>query len=222
MQRSINPQRAIIFVDFDGTVAQEIASNRLLERFAQGDWRALDRQLDARQISFKDCVLQQFSMLTGTREEMVEFSRHELQLRSGFKEFVEYCRDGGHEVVIVSEALDFMIAAVLEREGLDDLPIYCDRAIFHSRRLTVELPHFREDCPCRVGNCKRAHLRALRDGFDIVVYIGDGSNDLCPAHEADLVFARRRLAEHCIAQKIEYFPFEDFYDVSRVLAGLSL
>jgi 2-hydroxy-3-keto-5-methylthiopentenyl-1-phosphate phosphatase len=220
MSHSINSKRAIIFVDFDGTAAQEIASNLVLQRFAEGDWRELDRQLDAGKISFKDCVLQQFSMLAGTREEMVEFCQRELQLRPGFKEFVQYCRDEGHKVVIVSEALDFMIAAILERERLGDLPVYCDRAVFHSRRLTVELPHFREDCACQVGNCKRVHVRTLREGFDLVVYIGDGSNDLCPAKEADLVFARRRLAEHCIARNIKYSPFEDFYSVCQTLAKI--
>ncbi len=216
-----HPQRLIVFVDFDGTAAQEIASNRLLDRFAQGDWRELNCQLKEREISFKDRVLKQFSMLAGTREEMVEFCRRELQLRSGFKAFVRWCRAHNHQIVIVSEALDFMIEAILEREGLSDLPVYCDRAVFHSRGLTVELPHLREDCRCQVGNCKRAHLLAQRDQFDLVVYIGDGSNDLCPAKEADLVFARRRLAEDCEAQRIEYLPFEDFHRVRRILAELN-
>lgn len=188
----IHSRRAVFFIDFDGTAAQEIASSRLLDRFAQGDWRKLDRQLEAGEISLKDCVLQQFSMLVGIREEMVEFCRRELRLRPGFKEFVQYSRTRDYAIKILSESLDFMIEAILAREGLSDLPVYCDRAVFHGRRLTVELPHFREDCRCRVGNCKRAHVLAARDHFDFVVYIGNGSNDLCPAKEAGFIFARRR------------------------------
>lgn len=122
----------IVFVDFDGTAAQEIASNRLLERFAEGDWRELDRQLDEGSISFRECVLGQFSLLAGTREEMIAFARSELRLRAGFKEFVQYCRRN-YEIHILSEALDFMIHAILEREGLDDLPVYCDRAVFNTK-----------------------------------------------------------------------------------------
>ncbi len=209
----------IVFVDFDGTAASEIASNRLLDRFAVADWQALDRQLDAGEISFKECVLRQFSMLAGTREEMVEFCQRELRLRPGFKEFVQHCRTRNYQIMIVSEALDFMIHAILERENLSDLPVYCDRAVFNGRSLRVKLPHFREDCRCRLGNCKRAHVLAHRDDFDRVIYIGDGSNDLCAAQEADVVFARRRLAEHCHAQGIAYIPFEDFYDVRAAWDG---
>lgn len=222
MMKTIHPGRAVIFVDFDGTAAEEIASNRLLDRFAQGSWRELDEKLLAGEISLKECVLRQFPMLVGTREEMAEFCRRELRLRPGFKEFVEYCRDRGSEIKVVSEGLDFMIEAMLEREGLSDLPVYADRAIFHSRRLTVELPHFREDCGCEVGNCKRAHVLAHRGHFDSIVYIGDGSNDLCPAREADLVFARRHLAELCSAQDIDYKPFEDFYEVKERMIRLGL
>lgn len=222
MASPIRSGSTCIFVDFDGTAAEEIASSRLLERFAQGDWRKLDQQFAAGEISLKECVLRQFSMLVGAREEMVEFSRRELNLRPGFKEFVGYCQARGYEIRIVSEALDFMIEAMLGREGLSELPVYCDRAVFHSRRLTVELPYFREDCRCGVGNCKRAHVLAHRDQFDLIVYIGDGFNDLCPAREADLVFARRHLAEHCAAEGIEYRPFEDFYQVKRALVQLGL
>jgi 2,3-diketo-5-methylthio-1-phosphopentane phosphatase len=222
MPSPIHANRVIFFVDFDGTAAQEIASNRLLDRFAQGDWREFDRQFDAGLITFRECVVRQFPMLVGSREEMSDFCRRELALRPGFKEFVQYCRAQQYEILIVSEALDFMIQAILEREGLNDLPVYCDQAIFHSRRLTVELPHFRKDCHCQVGNCKRAHVLAQRDRFDLAIYIGDGSNDLCPAKEVDLVFARRRLAELCTTQRISYLPFEDFYDVTRALTAYGL
>lgn len=218
------PRCVVVFVDFDGTAAEEIASNRLLERFAEGDWRELDRQFDAGKISFKECVLGQFSMLTGRdREEMIEFCQRALRLRPGFKEFVQYCRTRDYQIHILSEALDFMIQAILEREGLSDLPVYCDRAVFNDDRLVkIELPHSREDCRCKVGNCKGAHVDALQDRFDFMIYIGDGSNDLCPARKAGLIFARRRLAECCKAQGIEYHPFEDFYEVSRALRALGL
>lgn len=210
--------RVIVFVDFDGTAAQEIASNRLLERFAEGDWRELDRQLDEGSISFRECVLGQFSMLAGTREEMIAFARSELRLRAGFKEFVQYCRDRNYEIHILSEALDFMVHTILERDSLGDLPVYCDRAVFNDDRLVkIELPHFREDCLCKVGNCKGGHVAELRERYDFMIYIGDGSNDLCPAKKVDLVFARRSLAECCQAQGIEHQPFEDFREVIRAL-----
>jgi 2,3-diketo-5-methylthio-1-phosphopentane phosphatase len=215
-------QRVLFFVDFDGTAAQEIASARLLERFAHGDWEEYDRLLEAGKISFRECVVKQYSMLVGTREAMKEYCCRELQLRAGFMEFVQYIQTRGWEIRIVSEALDFLIEAILEREGLQDLTVYCDRAVFHDNKVTVELPYLREDCPCQVGNCKMAHLRAARACYDTIVYIGDGSNDFCPAREADLVFARRRLAQLCEESRTPFFAFEDFHEIWRILKRLEV
>lgn len=211
----------LVFVDFDGTAAAEIASNSLLDRFAVADWRELDRRLDQGAISFRERVVKGFSLLSGSRDALREFSRS-LEVRSGFAEFVRFCRERGWGPVIVSEALDVMVEAMLERAGLSDLEVYCNRALFHpdGRYSGIELPYVRRDCPCEVGICKRAILRRRAPRSEFIVYIGDGSNDLCPAREAHLVFARRRLAEHCRREGIPFVPFEDFYDVLEELKEL--
>ena len=212
--------KTIIFVDFDGTAAQEIASNCLLDRFAIADWRWLDRQFDDGQCSFRDRVVKGFSLLSGSRKAMIEFSQT-LKLRTGFPEFVRFCRRQGWEMAIVSEALDFMIYAMLARTGLDGaIPVYCNRAVFHpedKRFQGIELPYARKDCACKMGICKGALVRDAKQHFERVIYIGDGSNDLCPARHSDWVFARRKLAKRCQAEGIPYFPFEDFYDICAVL-----
>jgi 2,3-diketo-5-methylthio-1-phosphopentane phosphatase len=209
----------IVFVDFDGTVAAEIASNRLLDRFAVADWRALDRRFDSGELSFRDRVVKGFSLLSGSREMMQTFART-LSLRPGFPEFVRTCRGRGYPIIVVSEALDVMIHAMLDEESFN-LPVYCNRAVFHpdGRYSGIELPYIRRDCPCEMGVCKRAIVLEHAQPFERVVYIGDGSNDFCPAREAHMIFARRRLAEHCRTQDIAYIPFEDFFDVQAALDG---
>lgn len=212
-------RETIVFVDFDGTVAAEIASNRLLDRFAVADWRALARRFDSGELSFRERVVKGFSLLSGSRKVMSAFSRG-LHLRAGFSEFVRFCRGRGYPIIVVSEALDVMIHAMLDEDGFN-LPVYCNRALFHTdgRYSGIELPYVRSDCPCEVGICKRAIVLEHAKPFERVVYIGDGSNDLCPAREAQVIFARRRLAEHCRSQDIEYIPFEDFFDVQAALDG---
>jgi 2-hydroxy-3-keto-5-methylthiopentenyl-1-phosphate phosphatase len=46
------------------------------------------------------------------------------------------------------------------------------------------------------------------------------TNDLCPAKEADIVFARQRLGQLSMAQKIPYYQFADFYRTQAKLIEL--
>ena len=211
--------RMIFFVDFDGTAAEQIASNRLLDRFVDDDWQALDEQLTRDEISFYDCVRTQFNMLAGqSRQAMTAFARETITLRPGFADFATYCAREGHEIHIVSEALDFLIQAVLERDGLGHLPVYGDRGIFEGDRFVrIEFPYYQPDCVCELGNCKDGHVRAHRAGYGTTVFIGDGRNDYLAAREADRVFARRKLAELCEADGLPYEPFDTFHDVLRAL-----
>lgn len=217
----VETQPRIFFVDFDGTAVEQIASNRLLDRFAAGDWQTLDDQLMRGEISFYNCVRTQFNMLAGqSRRAMEAFARETIELRPGFADFVAHCEREGHAIHIVSEALDFLIDAVLQREELDHLPVYADRGVFDGddRFVRIEFPYRQPDCACELGNCKDGHVRAHREGYAEAVYVGDGSNDVLAAQEADRVFARRKLAELCDTQGLAYEPFDSFGDVLSTLA----
>ena len=212
--------KTIFFVDFDGTAVEQIASNRLLNEFVEDDWQRLDEQLMRDEISFYDCVRTQFNMLAGqSRQSMSAFARATIDLRPGFAAFVAHCEREGHEIHIVSEALDFLIRAVLERDGLGHLPVYGDRGVFDEddRFLRIEFPYRQPDCVCELGNCKDGHVRTHRDGYETTVFIGDGKNDFLAAQEADRVFARRTLAELYGAAGLTYDPFDTFHDVLRAL-----
>ena len=67
------------------------------------------------------------------------------------------------------------------------------------------------DCPtCGPRACKGGVLRRLRRPGDTVAVFGDGISDLCLAREADVVFARGRLAELCEREGIAYHRLSDY------------
>jgi 2-hydroxy-3-keto-5-methylthiopentenyl-1-phosphate phosphatase len=48
-------------------------------------------------------------------------------------------------------------------------------------------------------------------------YVGNGHSDLCPAIEADLVFAKAELADLCRTEEIDFIQFDRFSEVQREL-----
>jgi 2-hydroxy-3-keto-5-methylthiopentenyl-1-phosphate phosphatase len=66
--------------------------------------------------------------------------------------------------------------------------------------------------------CKRSDVAAL-DGF---AYAGDGFSDRCVAEAATQVFARDGLATYLGSKGVPYEPFDDFYDVARLLDGAAV
>jgi 2-hydroxy-3-keto-5-methylthiopentenyl-1-phosphate phosphatase len=57
---------------------------------------------------------------------------------------------------------------------------------------------------------------------DVLVYIGEGYSDRCPAAYADVVFAKDALQTYCREENISYIPYRSFHDVRRsmeLLAG---
>jgi 2-hydroxy-3-keto-5-methylthiopentenyl-1-phosphate phosphatase len=48
---------------------------------------------------------------------------------------------------------------------------------------------------------------------DIIVYVGEGYSDQCPAQYADIVFAKDELQTFCQQQNISYYLYDSFHDV---------
>ena len=66
--------------------------------------------------------------------------------------------------------------------------------------------------------CKRSDVA----GLDDFVYVGDGFSDRCVTGAAKRVFARDGLAEYLATTGVAFEPFDDFYDVARLLNGAAV
>ena len=55
---------------------------------------------------------------------------------------------------------------------------------------------------------------------DIIVYIGEGYSDRCPAQYADIVFAKDKLQTYCQQENISYYLYASFFDVTTRLTEL--
>src|SRR5437867_1175186 len=197
-----------VLSDFDGTITVEDVAEVLLARFATGEWEEIERLNRAGVLGTRETMARQFAIVHATREELVDCFRREARMDPTVPAFFRFCRARGIPVEVVSEGLDFYVDELMKMWRLD-VPVRTNRAVFVDGRIRIEYPYADPTCTL-CGTCKLDRVFQMRVEGHRVVYVGDGDSDLCPALEADEVFAKGRLAELCEAEGIRHHRFRDF------------
>ncbi|MFF2446057.1 2-hydroxy-3-keto-5-methylthiopentenyl-1-phosphate phosphatase [Neobacillus sp. NPDC058068] len=204
----------VIYCDFDGTVTESDNIIAIMKKFAPPEWVAIKDQILSRQMSINEGVGKLFSLLpSNLKEEITAFAIENARIRPGFKEFVEFARQEGIPLYIVSGGIDFFLQPILA----DYSPfagIYCNESDFSGETIKILWPYecdslCKNDCGC----CKPSIIRELNhseDSFKIV--IGDSVTDLEAAKHADFVLARDLLLEKCGEWGINHQGFTTFFD----------
>jgi 2-hydroxy-3-keto-5-methylthiopentenyl-1-phosphate phosphatase len=204
-----------VLVDFDGTIATVDTTDRLLERFADPRWLAVEEDWKTGRIGSRECLVRQVDLVRATPAEMEEFVSG-IEIDPGFPAFVALCRQNGLKITVVSDGLDFTVSRVLAAAGLP-LEYRANHLEFlGGDRWRLGFPHARSDCRALSGNCK---CQFAEDSLGQVrIVVGDGRSDFCVAGRADLVLAKSALERHCRMSGLPHYAFTAFPDATRLLA----
>jgi len=208
------PARTLI-VDFDGTVTEQDVLDEVAQRFGDLEvYREVDEGLDEERLTLHEVLRREFEPVRAPLEEVVEWILANVRVRRGFADFVALARERGWRLVVLSSGFHELIRPVLEREGVD-VEVLANRVEPRPDGWRIE---FRDEEACGTCGepCKRSTLERLADGGE-VVYVGDGYSDRCAAEAADLVFARRGLADYLADRGRDFERFDDFVDIARRL-----
>ena len=214
-------QRPAVLCDFDDTTAVENVAALLLDHFGEDETsNTLRGQYLDKMVTFREYQEQAFRTTGAGREAMQALVKEKATLRPYFKELWRYCQSRSIPLAIVTVGLDFYVDALLEREGLQEVPRYAVKTRFTSQDIIFEYPYAwdgsgassREVCSAW-GNCKCRLLTAYRRKGHSIFYVGDGRSDFCPASISDKVFGYSHLARLCREHQVPYTEFHDFQDV---------
>jgi 2-hydroxy-3-keto-5-methylthiopentenyl-1-phosphate phosphatase len=209
----------VVQCDFDGTVTEQDTSFFLLDTFAQGDWRRLLQDYKAHRISVGEFNTRAFAMVKADRPTLLGALKGEVKVRAGFHELVNYCREKGFRLVIVSNGLDFYIKAVLKGLALKNIEMHAAQASFHPEG--IEVHYVGPDGQRLDDGVKEAYTQSfLKLGYR-VIYVGNGDSDIAPAKYAHHIFATGELLAYCRENNLDCKPFENFIDVVRNLKQMS-
>ncbi|MDH4157661.1 MAG: MtnX-like HAD-IB family phosphatase [candidate division Zixibacteria bacterium] len=210
-----------VFCDFDGTVARRDIGYNLYHHFSNGRNDEVIPDWKAGRLSTRDCLRLEASMVTASPEEVYSFL-DQFELNRGFVEFTALCRANRVPLTVLSEGLDFYIDYLLERHGVSGIPVHTNVGCLENGSITVKFPQQNRHCK-RCGNCKGERIedfRAAAAGPVRAIFVGDGYSDACATREADIIFAKKDLEEYCRTHHIEFYEYDDFFDVAGTLEEL--
>ncbi|CUT03539.1 MtnX-like HAD-IB family phosphatase [Candidatus Chrysopegis kryptomonas] len=211
-----------VFCDFDGTITKNDVGDLFFETFGDKNfYRWLVERWRDYEISSKEMREKIAEKVKVDKDEMEKLILSQ-EIDPYFIDFVKLCRDNGIEIFIVSDGFDFYIKKILEKNGLDNVKFFSNKLWIEDGKVVLDFPY--PDSVCRIcGNCKRNHMLTLSADEDIIIYIGDGYSDRCPAEYADVVFGKKELLKFCRERNIPVYEFETFKDVieqfQRFLSG---
>jgi 2,3-diketo-5-methylthio-1-phosphopentane phosphatase len=198
-------------LDFDGTLTVLDVGQMVMHEFAESEWHASE---GVEYASFREHLEQECETLPSRQAEEIErFALQHAEARAGAVELVQYCVDNSIPVEIVSGGLSNYIEPLLKHFGIPAIPISSLTADFsQGPRAVTTYPEGVVMCDDS-GACKCARVRHHKSAGRTVLFAGDGTSDFCVAKEADVLFARRTLADHCRSAGIPFTPFDSLQPV---------
>jgi 2-hydroxy-3-keto-5-methylthiopentenyl-1-phosphate phosphatase len=206
-----------VLSDFDGTVTLNDTFENVAEKFAQGDWRAIDDQYVKGKITIEECLRRQGAMVKVSKSEILHELDQVTKFRPGFGNLAGYCETNQYPLVVVSAGLDFVIRHFLMREKWDDkAELFAAKANCSPAGIKFAFPKLKDN---RSISLKDDTVRYYKTKVEAVAYIGDGRWDLQALRNADLRFVIKNstLAGLCKEQEIQATTIADFNEVVTFL-----
>jgi 2,3-diketo-5-methylthio-1-phosphopentane phosphatase len=214
--------KAMLFLDFDGTITHRDAVDAILEAYADPQWLAFEAEWRAGRMGSRDCLRAQMSLVRATRRQL-ESLLDEIEIDRGLVTLLQTCAVNNVPVHIVSDGFDFCIRRILCRASkrvhalLRGSRVCASRLEARGQLWRTEFPFFHQTCAHGCGTCKPAVMRLLNPTNVPALFVGDGLSDRYVVECADLLFAKNGLAAYCDENSVEHVPYNNLDEVAAYL-----
>lgn len=201
----------IVFCDFDGTITKEETFVAVLKQFSPKLAEEIIPQIYDMTITLREGVRKILEDIPSEKvPEIIEFIRGK-EIRKGFEQFLDFLKIHQVPFVIISGGLlDIVLTVIGDRKAKVEA-IYALEIDTSHEKIRIISPY--EDDNELLSKPKVMALYQAKE----TVAIGDSITDLNMAMEADIVFARGRLAEYLQDRNKSYYEWNNFVDVMNHL-----
>jgi 2-hydroxy-3-keto-5-methylthiopentenyl-1-phosphate phosphatase len=207
-----------VFFDFDNTITFFDVLDDIVERFSvDREWIAYEKAWKEGRIGSSVCLKGQLQSVRISKKDFSVYLSL-IKIDPRFLKFISILKKEGMKPVIVSDGFASVIKFILKNNGVTGVKVYANTLKFSKDKLIPLFPYRNRQCRL-CAHCKRNTLKKeARD--NVIIYIGDGRSDICPAEYSDLVFAKGSLLEHFRKTKRLCIGFNNLDDIYGYLKGL--
>lgn len=220
---SDHSQRPMVFLDFDGTISRADVVDAILERYAAPEWLRVEEEWRAGRIGSRECLRRQMALVAASPDEL-DALIDGIGIDDGFVPLLEACAGRDLPVHVVSDGFDYCIRRLLRQspaaaqhmvQAVGVSASHLEPAGGGAWRTAFQFP----EAPCVHGcaTCKPSVMREIAGEGRPIVFVGDGLSDRHAVAAADLVYAKDKLAEYCVARDIAHVPFGGLFEVAADL-----
>ncbi|MFH0762895.1 MAG: MtnX-like HAD-IB family phosphatase [Candidatus Omnitrophota bacterium] len=206
------PQNYRVFFDFDNTITSKDVFDDMLVYFSKDRrWKKLERDWQKGKIGSRACLVGQIRGIRITKKRLDSYLSN-IKLDPYFKKLLQFLNARRIKVAVLSDNFDYILKKVLAANGAGGLKVYSNALRFFKDRLIPIFPF--TDKRCRIcAHCKKKNLLANAGSNSIIIYVGDGRSDICPAKYAHIVFAKKELLEFCRKENLAHIPYKGLGEV---------
>ncbi|MGM0507652.1 MAG: HAD-IB family phosphatase [Fusobacteriota bacterium] len=209
----LKKKNSIFLIDFDKTITDKDTTDELIRSHDENLLDKFHTNFKNQDINIREYLSGLLSSLFISELDYNNQIGINVKIDEYFKEFLKL----EYEFRIVSAGTYNNIIYTLEKSGLeiDKEKMYSNELIFKEKNIKVRYPYNKNCGFC--GICKKEILLKYKKEYDNVIFVGDGSSDLCASKYADIIFAKKgcKLEKFSKENNMDYIPYSNFKDIMK-------
>src|SRR5262245_37958377 len=186
---TLQAPKAMLFLDFDGTITRRDVVDCILEEFADSKWLSFETDWRAGKMGSRDCLQAQLCLVRATRNQLNALL-DSIAVDDGLIKLLEVCGALGIGAHIISDGFDYCIDRILKRtlDGHQSLvkSVSASHLDLKGRPWRTEFSYFHQACGHGCATCKPAVMRLLNPNRAAAIFVGDGLSDRYAVESSDL------------------------------------
>lgn len=198
--------------DFDGTLTKKDFYKIIMDEYLKDECTQWYKDWRDKKIKDVDYLGYVFKNISRNEKEIDEDIMR-ISFDPYAKEFINKIKVSGGDFVVVSAGTSYYINKIFNKQGIKDVDIYSNEAIYKDKGIHFVLDENSEFYSEIYGIDKLKVVKKLKKKYDKIFYAGDTEPDLKAALTADVVFAKGVLVDLLKKENKECIEFKDFGEI---------